>query len=192
MRVQEGSRADPPAIEMAPTPLRDLVERASRGDTAAFRELFERYADRVFRYGYVRLGRSEEANDLVQDVFLSVWRGLPTFRYEHEGSFPAWLFRIAARRLADRIGQRIRSRTVGLEEAPEGHLEFEGLAVSRRLIADGLERLPDRQREVLVLRFVAGLPIKDVALAVGKSEGAVTALQMRGLDHLRRYIGRDE
>jgi len=191
MRVQDGSRADPAAIEMVPTSLRGLVERASGGDTVAFRELFERYADRVFRYGYVRLGRSEEANDLVQDVFLSVWKALPSFRYQHEGSFPAWLFRIASRRLGDRIQQRIRHHSVPLDDAPEGSIEFEGLAVSRRLLTDGLATLPDRQREVLVLRFVAGLPVKEIALSIGKTEAAITALQMRGLERLRRYIGRD-
>ena len=189
MRTEEESREGGQAALGIAT-LRGLTERASRGDAVAFRELFDRYVERVFRYGYVRLGRSDEANDFVQDVFLSVWKSLPSFRYEHEGSFPAWLFRIASRRVGDRIKQRVRHQVVSLEEAPEGAVEFEGQAVSRRLLTAGLATLPGRQREVVVLRFVAGLPVREIAAAMGKTEAAVTALQMRGLAHLRRYIER--
>src|SRR2546423_15718272 len=105
--------------------LREVIDRAARGDTAAFRMLFDRYQQRVYRYAHARLGRPDEANDLVQEVFLSVWRALPTFTYEHEGSFPALLFRIAPRRLGDPGRQRIRHHTLPLEEAPEGHGEFQ-------------------------------------------------------------------
>jgi len=190
MRTEAESRAGGPSVPDGAETLRGLIERASRGDTDAFRRLFDRYVDRVFRYGYVRLGRSDEANDLVQEVFLSVWKALPSFRYEHEGSFPAWLFRIASRRVGDRVKQRVRHQAVPLDEAPEGSIEFEGQAVSRRLLVAALATLPERQREVVVLRFVAGLPVKEIAAAMGKTEAAITALQMRGLDHLRRYIER--
>jgi RNA polymerase sigma-70 factor (ECF subfamily) len=192
MRAVEEPFGRSPSTGAPSSTLRDEVDRASGGDAAAFRLLFERYHQRVYRYAYARLGRPDEANDLVQDIFLSVWRALPTFQYEHEGSFPAWLFRIASRRLGDKVRQRVRHHTVPLEEAPEGRVEFEGLALSRRVLADALGRLPDRQREVLLLRFVAGLPTREIALSMGKTEAAVTALQMRGLDRLRRYIGRDD
>ena|SRR5437867_6807258 len=192
MRVEEEPVPEGSPVQAVPDELREQIERAAQGDTLSFQRLFERYHDRVFRYAYLRVGRVDEANDLVQDVFLSVWRALPSFRYEHEGSFPAWLFRIASRRVGDGIRQRIRHHALPLEDAPEGHVEFEGLAVSRRLLVEGLARLPERQREVLVLRFVVGLPTKQIAHSIGKTEAAVTALQMRGLASLRRYIGRDD
>jgi RNA polymerase sigma-70 factor (ECF subfamily) len=192
MRAEEERVDEPLQAEIAPSALRDEIEGACRGDAAAFRLLFERYHQRVYRYAFARMGRADEASDLVQDVFLSVWRALPSFTYEHEGSFPAWLFRIASRRLGDRVRQQVKRQTVPLDDAPEGRIEFEGLAVSRRLLADALAKLPARQREVLLLRFVAGLPVRDIAGSMGKSEAAVTALQMRGLAKLRRYIGRDD
>src|SRR5262245_47295288 len=68
--------------------LRSLVEESGRGSVVAFRDLFERYQPRVYRYTLGRLGRAAEAEDAVQEVFLAVWAGLPTFRYEHDGSFP--------------------------------------------------------------------------------------------------------
>jgi RNA polymerase sigma-70 factor (ECF subfamily) len=191
MRIEEESLPGLRSPE-APSSLEGLVERASSGDQLSFRELFERYHDRVYRYAFVRLGRAEDANDLVQEVFLSVWQGLPSFRYEHEGSFPAWLFRIASRRVSDRIRHRVRHPAVPLEDAPEGAVDFEGHAVSRRVLMVALAALPERQREVVVLRFVVGLPTREIARAMGRSEAAVTALQMRGLGRLRRYIGRDD
>jgi RNA polymerase sigma-70 factor (ECF subfamily) len=192
MRAEEEPLGIPASTEASLGTLRDEIERASQGDASAFRLLFERYHQRVYRYAYARLGRADEANDLVQEVFLSVWKALPTFTYVHEGSFPAWLFRIVSRRLGDRVRQRIRQQTLPLEEAPEGHVEFEGLVVSRRLLTEALAKLPKRQREVLLLRFVAGLPTREIASSMGKTEAAVTALQMRGLTRLRRYIGRED
>jgi RNA polymerase sigma-70 factor, ECF subfamily len=191
MRTEEGRLTGFPTRD-AQSGTQGLVERASAGDHGAFRELFERYHDRVWRYGYLRLGRSEDASDLVQDVFLSIWRVLPTFRYEHEGSFPGLVFRVAARRVSDRVRQRVRRPAVPLEDAPETSMEFEGGAVSRRVLLQALAQIPERQREVVVLRFVVGLPTKEIAEAMGKSESAVTALQMRGLERLRRYIDEDD
>ena len=189
MRTEE---EETPLRPSEQTPLQAAIERAAAGDQASFRDLFQRYHDRVYRYAFVRLGRAEDAGDMVQDVFLSVWRALPGFRYEHEGSFPAWLFRIASRRVGDRIRHRIRHEALPLEEAPEVGVEFEGAVVSRRLLLGGLAGLPQRQREVVVLRFVIGLQTREIALSMGTSEAAVTALQMRGLERLRRYMGRDD
>ena len=145
MRAQKQSAIDP-AHEPSAGPLREQIEHAARGDATAFRELFERYRERVFRYALVRLGRADDANDVVQEVFLSVWQSLPSFTYEHEGSFPAWLFRIASRRVGDRVRLRMRHDALPLEEAPEGRVEFERLAVSRRVLAEGLACPPDSVR----------------------------------------------
>jgi DNA-directed RNA polymerase specialized sigma24 family protein len=69
-------------------------------------------------------------------------------------------------------------------------MEFEGQVLSQRILAEELGRLPETQREVLMLRFVAGLTSRQVGVAVGKSETAVVSLQVRGLDQLRRRLGR--
>jgi RNA polymerase sigma-70 factor (ECF subfamily) len=168
--------------------LADVIERAAGGDVDAFRVLFERYGDRVRRYTRIKLGIPEDGDDALQDVFLAAWRGLPRFRYEHEGSFPAWLFGIARHVVAQHMRGMRRLMLVPLEEAPEIEVEFEGNSVSRRLLVQELERLPETQREALVLRFVVGLSVREVAASMGKSEGAVTALQLRGLEHLKRRL----
>jgi RNA polymerase sigma-70 factor, ECF subfamily len=170
--------------------LQHLVERAGRGEVDAFRELFERYGQRVFRYAHTRLGRAEDAQDAAQDVFLAAWQGLPNFRYEHPGSFPGWIFRIARNVVAEHQRRAFRRPWVGLDDAPEGTVDFEGQVLSQRVLVEELGRLPETQREVLMLRFVAGLPAREVGTAMGKSESAVVSLQVRGLETLRRRVGR--
>jgi RNA polymerase sigma-70 factor (ECF subfamily) len=169
--------------------LRALVERAGRRDVDAFRELFERYRTRVYRYALLHLGRSDEAEDAVQDVFLVAWKGLPSFRYEHPGSFPGWLFRVARSVVADELRRRGRRRETLEEPAEAAAAEPDEGILSRRVLIDALRRLPELQREVLVLRFLVGLPAREVAAAIGKSEAAVTSLQVRALAGLRRHLG---
>ena len=126
---------------------------------------------------------------MAQDVFLAVWAGLPTFTVEHVGSFPAWVFGIARNVVGTHHRRAHRAMPVPDDELPEGSVEFEGSLVTQRFLLDALSRLPDDQRDVLALRFLVGLPISDVAAAMGRSDGAVTALQLRALDRLRRHLG---
>ena len=166
-----------------------LVARASAGDVSAFRELFSRYAEPVRRYALAQLRDPEEARDMVQEVFLAVWRGLPSFRYEHEGSFPGWVFGIARNLIGTQRRRTSRALRHALEELPERALEFESGAVSDHLVTHELAKLPDAQREVLVLRFVVGLTARETAAALHKSETSVNALQLRGLRRLRHRLG---
>jgi RNA polymerase sigma-70 factor (ECF subfamily) len=191
MAVRVGKRALPANQFVEGTvkgSLEHVIERAAGGDVDAFRLLFERYGDRVRRYTRIKLGVPEDGDDALQDVFLAAWRGLPRFRYEHEGSFPGWLFGIARHVVAQHRRGRHRLAVVPLEEASEIEFEFEGNSVSRRVLVHELQRLPETQREALVLRFVVGLSVREVAVSMGKTEGAVMALQLRGLEHLRRRL----
>ena len=194
--MRERKQAFPPIQETtevsSPQATQSLVERAAKGDVEAFRELFERYADRVNRYCHTRLRRPEDAQDATQDVFLAVWRGLSSFRYQHGGSFPGWVFAIARNIVAEHHRRSLKRPVVPLEDAMGAPVEFESGVVDGRMLADELDRLPESQREVLILRFVVGLRAREAGNAIGKSEAAVMALQMRGIEQLRRRIGRDE
>lgn len=161
--------------------LEELARSAGEGDTESFKELFARYHDRVFRYASSRIGAGAEAQDVLQDIFLAVWRGLPSFRYEHEGSFPAWLFGIARNVVGTHLRERGRTLEVPMVLDLEETAGFEEEALSKHVLSQLLGFLPESQREVLVLRFVVGLRAKEVGEAIGKSEGAVNALQVRGL-----------
>jgi RNA polymerase sigma-70 factor (ECF subfamily) len=144
----------------------------------------------MYTYAYFRLGDTEAAKDLVQEVFTDVWRQLPRFENRHPGAFPGWLFRIGHNGVVDRLRHR-RFRVVDLEEGRDGAVEFEGEAISRRLVIELLERLPALQREVVVLRFIAGMSLAEVAGALGKREGAVVQLQLRGLRRMRKELEKE-
>ena len=167
----------------------DLVRRAAARDRDAFRALFERHHARVYRYALLRVGGdTEAARDVAQEVFTAVWGGLPGFAPEHTGSFPAWLFGIARNVVGTHHRKAHRSVPVPDDQLPEGAFEFEGDLVTQHLLVDALSGLSPDQREVLVLRFLVGLPTSEVASTMGRSDGAVTALQIRALGKLRRRL----
>jgi RNA polymerase sigma-70 factor, ECF subfamily len=178
-----------PAIQAVDEDEADLVRRSSAGDRDAFRLLFERHHARVHRYAVLRVGDPEAASDIVQEVFTAVWKGLPRFQPEHPGSFPAWMFGIARNIVGSYHRTAHRSVAVSDDLLPEGSVEFEGTLVTQRLVTEALEKLAADQRDVLALRFLVGLPISEVAAIMGRSDGAVTALQLRALEKLRRLMG---
>ncbi len=174
---------------------RDLVHRAQEGDRDAFARLYEGYFDRVFRYVYARVGNRMEAEDMTQQVFLKAYRSLASFRWKGV-PFAAWLFRIARNQVVDHVRRQSKRRAMPLDEAlvagddslhrtVERRLEFERVVVAAR-------RLTEAQREVINLRFASGLAISEVARTLGKSEGAVKALQHSAIAALRRYLATGE
>ena len=164
---------------------RSLIE-AAQADPARFLELYDRHVDRVYAYVSRRAGSRAAAEDLTSAVFEQAltklssfeWRGVP---------FAAWLFRIAAHALADhwRRGERD-----SYDPPPDVPDEREHLDLERRVsLFQLVDRLPDAQRQVIQMRFVEGRSIRDVAVALDRSEGAVKQLQLRALENLRRGLG---
>jgi RNA polymerase sigma-70 factor (ECF subfamily) len=164
-----------------------LIEAAQR-DPARFAELYELHFERVYAYVVKRVHDRTESEDLTSEVFHQAlanlkrfeWRGIP---------FAAWLFRIAANLISDRwqrSGREI-SDEEQLNAAHASPAEIED--VERRATLFRLvETLPAEQKHVVVLRFVEQKSIKEVAQAVGKTEGAVKQLQFRALSSLRERM----
>lgn len=172
---------------------KDLVRRAQKGDRSAFALLYERYFERVYRYLVARLSNPTEAEDLAQEVFLRVLEALPRFRFRGP-PFSAWIFRIAHNLVVDRYrrtghaGEVLPLDTVlGLPSGQDVPAQAI-LALEAQALGAALARLTEAQRQVLLLRFVAGLSVRETAQAMGKSENAVKALQHAGLLALRRHL----
>jgi RNA polymerase sigma-70 factor (ECF subfamily) len=168
----------------------ELVSRAKAGDDAAFAQIYQRYAPAIYRYIYFRIGDVELAEDLQAEVFLRMLEGL--HRYEDRGwPVSAWLYRIAHDRTIDTLRLRRKRQHVplhawsGTYDGPEGsvgtRLEFE--EVNRTL-----DTLTEDQRQVIRMRFIAELPIQEVANKLGRTQGAIKALQYRGLQSLARQL----
>jgi RNA polymerase sigma-70 factor (ECF subfamily) len=177
----------------------DLVG-ARRREPAAVTRVYAAYAPALFRFFLAAVGDRPTAEDLTSDVVRSAIEGLPRFRGSVE-ALGGWLFRIAHHDLSDHRRRQARNLVQPLdgllEEAARargaaGADDPEELAIQRiegdRVLA-ALRQLSPDQREVLLLRTAAGLTAPEVAATLGKTTGAVKALQHRGLASLARLLG---
>lgn len=172
----------------------ELMRRAAAGDETAFRELVERWEQQVFGFLYHMTGSTEDALDLRQDTFVRVHR--EAGRYRPEGRFRPWLMRIAGNLARSHLRRRRVIGWVGFDprrhdragQAPSPEKELERQE-QRELVRRALAALPARQREAVVLRRYQELSQREIAAAMGVSEGAVESLLARAAATLRRMLG---
>ena len=181
--------------EMAANVPEELVTRAMTGDRVAVADVITTIRPLVVRYCRARLGRfdrsSVSADDVAQEVCLAVLTALPGYRVQGR-PFLAFVYGIASHKVIDahRAATRNRSEPVSdvpdrveSGDGPEQHtLRVELSEEMGRL----LEKLPEKQREILVLRVVVGLSAEETAEAVGSTPGAVRVAQHRALARLRK------
>ncbi|QAA77206.1 MAG: sigma-24 (FecI-like) [Candidatus Bipolaricaulis sibiricus] len=146
-----------------------LVARVAEGDGDAFRTLYERYADRVFRYALTLLWDRHLAEDVMQETMVAAWKGAGQF--EGRSRVSTWLFGIARHqafraRRSDAKGQRVPEET---DEVPDPAPLLEREMHVQRAV----ESLPPEQREVVYLAFYEGLPYEEIARVQGVPEGTV-------------------
>jgi RNA polymerase sigma-70 factor, ECF subfamily len=165
-----------------------LLIEAAQNDPSRFAELYEENFGRVWAFVIRRVRDRSVAQDITSEVFHQAlanvkkfeWRGLP---------FAAWLYRISANAVADHFARTAREASGGAREA-ESINEREIENVERRAsLFRFVDRLPVDQRRVLVMRFGEERSIREIATAIGRSEGAVKQLQWRGLQTLRASMG---
>lgn len=168
-----------------------LLKRAKAYDAAALTELYDRYAPRMYAYIYRRVSDAALAEDLTGDLFLRVLRAIRNERVWKD-SFAAWLYRIAHNLVVDHYRRQPPMPSLSLDEAlvapkddPDAAVEN---ALSRERLQAALGRLTPEQQEVLALRFGEGLTARETAQIVGKTTGAVEALQHRAMASLRRLL----
>jgi len=168
-----------------------LVYEAIGGNQAAFSRLYNEHFDKVYRYVYFRISKRNEAEDLTQEVFLKALQSIGSYKWR-EVPFAAWLFRIAHNLVIDHMRKQSKQKTAPLEEAWAVSVEDPvGLTEQRFEMADlavALKKLPPAQQEVISLRFIADMPIAEVARTLKKSEGTVKALQFNGTVNLRKIL----
>jgi RNA polymerase sigma-70 factor (ECF subfamily) len=171
-----------------------LVSEAQRGDPQAFGQLFDEYAGPIHRFIASRVNSPSDAEDLTQLVFVKALEALP--RYEARGiPFGGWLFRLARNAIIDQI--RTRRDHLPLVTALTRETDDAGPEATAALrddldrVAHALADLTDDQREVIELRFFAGLSVLETAIAMGRQEGTVRGLQFRAIAALRRSLGID-
>ncbi len=168
-----------------------LVERAKQHDQEAFAQLYEEYFDRIYRYIVFKIGDEMEAEDMTQQVFLKALRSISSFRWKGV-SFSAWLFRIAHNQVVDYLRRRAKRVAVPLNESiVSGDDDPQKVTEQRADIEQVLsaaKHLTKAQREVVSLRFAGDLSIAEVARVMGRSVGAVKALQHSAVVALRKAM----
>ncbi|GAB2820253.1 sigma-70 family RNA polymerase sigma factor [Lentzea nigeriaca] len=172
----------------------ELVNQAVQGERRAIDQLLRYLRPLVVKYCRARVGRSATtADDVGQDVCLAVLTALPTYR-EQGRPFLAFVYGIAAHKVADAHRALARNRAEPMAEVPDqasrsaGPEDFALQAELNGTMGDLLRLLPEKQREILVLRVVVGLSAEETAEAVGSTPGAVRVAQHRALGRLRKEI----
>jgi RNA polymerase sigma-70 factor, ECF subfamily len=174
--------------------VRDLVERAQRGDRSALEELYLLHFDRIYSYLHLSVGSRHDAEDLTTQTFVKMLEAIGRFKWRSV-PFSAWLFRIAHNLAMDHF--RANRRWQPDEEILESVQGEETSAEDQALVSLGqssmlelIERLSPEQRQVLTLKFVFRFSNAEAASILGKSEGAVKSLQHRALASLQKHVTR--
>ena len=168
-----------------------LIRRAQQHDQVALTQIYEENFDKIYRYIVLKIGDRIEAEDMTQQVFLNALKSLSSFKWKGL-PFSAWLFRIAHNQIVDYFRKKSKHATVPLDESlttgndnprrmAEGKADIEQLVQATR----GLTKA---QQEVISLRFAGELSVAEVARVMGKSEGAIKALQHSAIVRLRKVL----
>jgi RNA polymerase sigma-70 factor, ECF subfamily len=169
---------------------------AAKNDISAFEILYQRYVERVYRYMRTRTKNDEDAADLTQQVFLQALRALP--RYHIRGvPFAAWLFRIAHHLAIDRY--RRTKNTISWDMLPDRPEELDSqnpeaylLRIETyTLVRASIQKLDPYKRELLALRFAAGLTTAEIAHIVGRSQSSVKKQLTRILQTLKTQVQKE-
>ncbi len=155
-----------------------------------FTALYGAHLRDVYSYAYYRIGNHHDAEDLTEQTFLQAWRHFERARREAEGRpLRPWLIRIAHNLAANYYRDRARRPQTGLEDAAvvSAPHETEQLVEGReelRDVLEGVAALPDDRREALIMRFALGMDNREIARALGRSEGATKVLLHRAIKQL--------
>ena len=182
--------ACPFARSLGISPVMDSNERlrieAAQGDPSRFGVLYEEHFDRVYAFVIRRVRDRSAAQDITADVFHQALAGLPKFEWRGV-PFAAWLYRIAANAIADHFKRSARESGTAAQGEP-AQTELDGVE-ERAALFRSVDRLPADQRRVIVMRFAEEKSVREIAGALGRSEGAIKQLQFRGLQNLRAQMG---
>jgi RNA polymerase sigma-70 factor, ECF subfamily len=177
----------------------ELMSQVQRGDMTAYQELIRRYQRKVYRVinGYHR--DPEDAMEVLQDTFLKVYMARQT--WERRTSFPAWLYRIAINASIDRYRRGYKGRVSSLDDVADSqvqksaNLRKPGSPLDRlrdgerrRLIEEAVRRLPERQREVVSLRYFGEMQLEEIAHALGCPLGTVKSNLHKAVHSLKNLL----
>jgi RNA polymerase sigma-70 factor, ECF subfamily len=177
--------------------VRGLLARAQAGEAEAFGQIYDRYVDTVYRFVYFRVGNRQLAEDLTADTFLRALSHIGSFTWQGR-DLRAWLVTIARNRVADHFKSGRYRLEVNAgdvldvdreDRTPDGCPETVVIdRITNIALLGAVKQLGPEQQECVVLRFLQGFSVAETAEAMGKSQGAIKALQYRAVRSLARLL----
>jgi len=171
-----------PAFEL------ELIAKSQKGDEQAFGELYDIWAEKVYRFVYSKVKIAPTAEDLTSEIFLKAWQRLHQYQVRAEIKFSSWLYTIARNSIIDyyRIAKH---QEISFEDLPE-IADLEGDEPYREIgeLEKALAKLPEDYAKVLRLRFVEQVSIAKIAQILKKKEDNVRALTSRALKRLKEVL----
>ena len=170
-----------------------LIKDAIRGISSAFGTLYDHYQPMIYRFILVKVASREEAEDITHQVFLSAWQNVRT--YKHRGHpFSSWLYQIARNQVIDHY--RSKKGEISLEAIdPEFFVSPASvnadLAVKLEVekVRLAINQLKPDYQDVIIMRFVEDISLKETAAVMQKTEGAVKLIQHRAVKELQKILG---
>lgn len=167
--------------------LSEIVDKAKKGDLMALSQLYEAHFSSIYRYAYAKVGNKHDAEDVTSNTFLKMLDNIQNFEWQNV-PFKAWLIRIAHNLAIDTF-RRNAKENIG--ETQESANDIEQKVLDKMIFEDTisfLDKLNENHKQVLLLRFFAGLSCKEAAFFMKTSEENIRIMQYRALKTLRSQI----
>lgn len=173
-----------------------LIKKAIQRDGDSFGLLYDHYQPQIYRFILIKVGKKEDAEDLTHQVFLNAWQNIDGYRIK---GFPlsSWLYSIARNQIIDfyRGRKSVQSlENIDPESLAEESREADNLSEKMELdkVMSAIRHLKFDYQDVLIMRFVEDLSLKEAAAALKRSEGAVKLIQHRAIEQLKLLLGENE
>jgi RNA polymerase sigma-70 factor (ECF subfamily) len=167
-----------------------LVDKAARGDFRAFGQLYTIYLDRIYRYVLYHVKDRMTAEDITDEVFIKAWKAIRSCKNKGH-TFSAWIYRIAHNHIINTLRDLSRFSSLNIDKVDElnnADTRYD-MTPDQQELLDAIAELPPNQTQVITLKFIEGLDNREIGKIIGKSEGAIRVLQLRGLTALRQKLG---
>ncbi len=168
----------------------DLVQKASKGDSVAFGQIYDMYFDKVYRFVYFRVNHREAAEDIVSDTFIRAWDKLSGI--SSPNAFSGWIFQIARNLVIDYYRSRKENVDLAILENilvyEDNIVDRANLSFQQKALLELVSRLTPQQQQVLKFKFFEDLNNPEIAVILNKTEGAIRVIQHRAIAELKRSL----
>ncbi len=170
----------------------ELISKAQKGESEAFGRLYDEHFPRIYRFIFIKVSRKQDAEDLSHQVFLSAWKNIRN--YTHKGlPFSSWLYKIAHNAVIDFYRTKrvhididdVGEEKLGLSPGPAHEVE---VSLEMERVRRALQTMKEDEQNVLIMKFVDELGNREIAEALGKTEGAIRVIQHRALKSLKKLL----